>query len=105
MIELEKTVRQSVPYVATIERIKNLFDDGDYLKSRVKANRYVAAVNDNLVHVYINGNRVTVKPVISKVSQIAETISNRIPYGKGIGYYTTIDEFLNTITILIFKQL
>ena len=45
----EQITRAVEPLFVTIEQIKYLFDEEDYLKSRVY-NKYVAAVDDNLIH-------------------------------------------------------
>lgn len=99
----EEITRAVEPLFVTIEQIKYLFDDEDYLKSRVY-NKYVAAVDDNLIHLYIDCNRVRIKPVLkSDVKKIYDEISNRIKYDNGISIYKAIEK--NSINILFWKQL
>lgn len=99
----EQITRAVQPLFVTIEQIKYLFDDEDYLKSRVY-NKYVAAVDDNLIHLYIDCNRVRIKPVLkSDIKKIYDEISNRIKYDNGISIYKTIEN--NLIILLYYRQL
>ena len=99
----EQITRAVEPIFVTIENIKYLFDEEDYLKSRVY-NRYVAAVGDSLIHLYIDCNRVRIEPVLkSDVKKIYDEISNRIKYDNGISIYKAIEN--NSINIFYWKQL
>ena len=97
----EQITRAVEPIFVTIENIKYLFDEEDYLKSRVY-NRYVAAVEDKLIHLYIDCNRVRIEPVIKgNLTKIYDEIGKRIKYDNGISIYKAIEN--NSINILFWK--
>lgn len=79
-----------------------MLDDEDYLKSRVY-NRYVAAVDDKLIHLYIDCNRVIIEPVIKGyLTKIYDEIDRRIKCDNGISIYKTIEN--NLIILLYYRQ-